>query len=42
MTLDGTETLIREAMTFHIKGFQADGQPIPPSHSQVEYIEVSV
>jgi predicted RNase H-like HicB family nuclease len=42
MTRDETETLIRDAIAFHIEGLQADGQPIPPSHSQVEYIEVSV
>jgi predicted RNase H-like HicB family nuclease len=41
-TLDETETLIREAMAFHIEGLQADGQPVPPSNSQVEYIDVSV
>lgn len=29
-TLDETETLIRKAMAFHIEGFQADGQPVPP------------
>jgi predicted RNase H-like HicB family nuclease len=41
-TLEETETLIREAMTFHIEGLQTDGRPVPPSNSQVEYIEVSV
>ena len=41
-TLNETETLIREAMAFHIEGLQADDQPVPPSNSQVEYIEVSV
>jgi len=42
MTRDETETLIRDAIAFHIEGLQADGQPVPPSNSQVEYIEVSV
>lgn len=41
-TLDETETLIREAMAFHLEGLQADGQPFPPANSQVDYIEVSV
>jgi predicted RNase H-like HicB family nuclease len=41
-TADETETLIREAIEFHLEGLQADGQPIPPSNSQVEYIEISV
>jgi len=41
-TRDETETLIRDAIAFHIEGLQADGQPVPPSNSQVEYIEVSV
>ena len=35
-TLDETETLIREAMAFHIEGFQVGGQPAPPFNSQVE------
>jgi predicted RNase H-like HicB family nuclease len=42
MTRDETETLIRDAIAFHIEGLQADGQPVPPSNSQVEYVEVSV
>ena len=41
-TLDDTETLIREAFAFHSEGLQTDEQPVPPSKSQVEYIEVSV
>ena len=40
--LDETETLIREAIAFHLEGIQADGQPIPPPSCQVEYVEVSV
>lgn len=40
-TLDETETLIREAIVFHLEGLQADGQPFPPPNSQVDYIEVS-
>ncbi len=41
-TLKETETLIREAIEFHLEGLQADGQPIPPPSCQVEYVEVSV
>ncbi len=41
-TLDETETLIREAIAFHLEGLQADGQPLPPPNSQVDYIEVPV
>ncbi len=41
-TLDETETLIREALAIHLEGLQADGQPLPPPNSQVDYIEVSV
>ena len=41
-TLDETETLIREAIAFHLEGLQADGQPLPPPNSHVDYIEVSV
>ena len=35
-----TETLIREAIEFHLEGLKADGLPIPPPDSQVEYIDV--
>lgn len=41
-TLLETETLIREAIAFHLEGLQADGQPLPPPSCQVEYVEVSV
>ncbi|MEO8327791.1 MAG: type II toxin-antitoxin system HicB family antitoxin [Nitrospirota bacterium] len=41
-TLNETETLIREAIEFHLEGLQADGQAIPPPSCQVEYVEVSV
>ena len=32
--------LIREAIEFHIEGLRADGQPVPPPSSDVEFIEV--
>ena len=36
-----TETLIREAIEFHLQGMREDGLPIPEPCSQVDYIEVS-
>ncbi|OGL65401.1 MAG: hypothetical protein A3J27_09240 [Candidatus Tectomicrobia bacterium RIFCSPLOWO2_12_FULL_69_37] len=33
--------LIREAIEFHIEGLRADGQPVPPPSSDVEFIEVA-
>jgi predicted RNase H-like HicB family nuclease len=39
-TVAETESLIREAIEFHLEGLKADGLPIPPASSQVEYIEV--
>lgn len=41
-TREETETLIREAIEFHLEGLRADGQSIPPPSSQVEYVDVSV
>jgi predicted RNase H-like HicB family nuclease len=35
-----TESLIREAIEFHLEGLKEDGLPIPPPSSQVEYIDV--
>ena len=35
-----TESLIREAIEFHLEGLKADGVPIPPPSSKVEYIDV--
>ena len=32
--------LIQEAIEFHLEGLRADGQPIPPPFSSVEYVEV--
>jgi predicted RNase H-like HicB family nuclease len=40
-TVEETEKLIREAIEFHLEGLRADGLPIPPPISQVEYVEVS-
>jgi len=41
-TREETESLIREAIEFHLEGLRADGQSIPPPSSQVEYVDVSV
>ena len=38
-TLEEVETLIREAIDFHIEGLLQDGQPIPPPTTICEYIE---
>ena len=40
-TPEETEQQIREAIEFHLEGIREDGFPIPPSQSQVEYVEVS-
>jgi predicted RNase H-like HicB family nuclease len=40
-TVAETESLIREAIEFHLEGLKADGLPLPSPTSQVEYIEVS-
>jgi predicted RNase H-like HicB family nuclease len=40
-TLDEAEVAIREAILFHLDGLRADGSPIPPPSSKVEYIEVA-
>jgi predicted RNase H-like HicB family nuclease len=39
-TVAETETLIREAIEFHIESLKSDGLLIPPASSQVEYVDV--
>jgi predicted RNase H-like HicB family nuclease len=39
-TVAETESLIREAIEFHLEGLKADGLPIPPPGSQVDYVDV--
>ena len=39
-TVEETESLIREAIEFHIEGLKSDGLPIPLPSSQVEYVDV--
>lgn len=41
-TVAEVESEIREAIVFHVDGLREDGLPVPPGHSQVEYIEVTV
>lgn len=41
-TVADTESLIREAIEFHLEGLRADGLPVPPANSQVDYIDVAV
>lgn len=38
-TLPEVETLIREAIEFHIEGLRADGQPVPTPTTICEYVE---
>lgn len=33
--------LIKEAVEFHLEGLKAEGEPIPPPSSQIEYVEVT-
>ncbi len=40
-TIAETERLIREAIEFHLEGLRADGTPIPPPSSRVDYVEVA-
>jgi predicted RNase H-like HicB family nuclease len=39
-TVAETESLIREAIEFHLEGLKADGLPIPPPSSRVEYVDI--
>jgi len=40
-TIEEVEQQIREAIEFHLDGMKADGEPIPPPSSQVEYVDVA-
>ncbi len=40
-TLQEAEQAIREAIEFHLEGLRADGSPIPPPSSRVDYVEVA-
>lgn len=38
-TLGEVETLIREAIDFHIEGLREEGMPVPRSTTRAEYVE---
>lgn len=40
-TIEETETMMREAIEFHLDGLREDDQPIPLPSSRVDYIEVA-
>ena len=40
-TIEEVEVQIREAITFHLEGLREDGLPVPPSNSQVEYVDIA-
>ncbi len=40
-SLEETEDSIREAIEFHLEGLRADGLPVPPASSRVNYVEVA-
>jgi len=40
-TVEETEKAIREAIEFHLEGLRADGDPIPPPSSRVDYVEIA-
>lgn len=39
-TVEETETLLREAISLHLKGMEEDGLPIPEPSSVVDYLEL--
>ncbi len=41
-TLDEVESLIREAIEFHIEGLKKDGLPVPPPTTICEYVEATL
>jgi len=40
-TLEETETMIREAIEFHIEGMRLNNLPVPRPSSRVDYVEVA-
>jgi predicted RNase H-like HicB family nuclease len=40
-TLEETESMIREAIEFHLEGLRADNLPVPAASSRVDYVEVA-
>ena len=41
LTLEKTESAIREAIQFHLEGLRSDNIAIPRATSRVEYVEVA-
>ncbi|MEX0960303.1 MAG: type II toxin-antitoxin system HicB family antitoxin [Burkholderiales bacterium] len=41
-TVEETESVLREAIEFHLTGMREDGLPIPQPSSCVDYIDVAV
>ena len=41
-TISETMRRMREAIRLHIDGMTAEGVPVPPPSTRVEYIEISV
>ncbi len=39
-TVKETESLIKEAVEFHLEGLRSDGEPIPEPTALAEYIEI--
>ena len=40
-TVEETESMIREAIEFHLDGLRADNLPVPDASSRVDYVEVA-
>jgi len=41
-TIEETESVLREAIEFHLTGLRQDGVPIPQPSSHVDYVEVAL
>lgn len=41
VTVEETESQIREAIEFHLEGMREDGTAIPQAASRVEYVEIA-
>jgi predicted RNase H-like HicB family nuclease len=41
-TIEETESVLREAIEFHLTGLRQDGVPIPQPSSRVDYVEVAL
>jgi len=41
LTVEDTESAIREAIEFHLEGMRSDNIPIPQPSSRVDYVEVA-